>query len=296
MYIRILSYLFAVSFAGADFVHAQTQADTLEWRGYYPLEIGNAWEWQTQSYWFAIDRREIIADTTIDGKDYFVQAAYTSLIDLLNGGGESSADTTLLRYDTLASRVVALTDVGEQEWEGHSCDLSAEFGTTISCAVVDGRYAYEGEYLVVGTDTIAFNAVKGFLSLGGGISYYHGIGPIPLMGDGNPGGREFTYLRLGGIEYGQQAVFVSTEAEPIPAKIGLAAYPNPARDRVSVELGATQGWVRVYNVLGRQVLQEEHCTGGQCVMDTRVLVPGLYFVQVIPSVGSERRGQFVIAR
>jgi len=54
--------------------HAQVIPDTLDNRRYFPLGVGNEWQYVETDFHSAIpsyQRHRIIADTLVDGKQYF---------------------------------------------------------------------------------------------------------------------------------------------------------------------------------------------------------------------------------
>lgn len=276
---------------GAARVHAQGEvvADTLDWRQYYPLEVGNAWEWETTILvaYHGLDRRAIVGDTLMGGQRYFVQAAYAVAVDPVQGLNEAVTDTVYLRYDTLRTRVVALARDGTAE-QDYTCDLSAAFGTVAPCDLmgemhVGGGYAWDDGRLVVGGDTLHVPAVKHLYNVGGGVSYYHGVGMLPGIGDGAVGGTGFLYVRVGGQEYGERVVFVHTESPPPAVPPHLHLYPNPSPDALTVALAGYGGraTVTLYDLLGRVIASSRSCPEPRCTLSVTGLAAGRYLVRVV---------------
>ncbi len=285
-------------------VHAQEQTipDTLDWRLYYPLEVGNAWEWKTDILvaYTGFDLREIVADTILNGQRYFVQVAYRSGKDPLHGVDFSHIDSTFLRYDDLHTRVVALREGKEEDY---TCNLSASFGSRATCDLygeinVGGGYAEPGGHLLIGTDTLSHNAVKDFWNLGGGVSFFHGVGYLPGVGDGGAGSISFTYVRVGGKTYGARTVYVGVDNQPPVLSDQVQLYPNPVRDRLTVVFREAEGGasVMVYDVLGRAVLPPQSCHSSPCTVSASSLASGAYFIQVARKEGGSSLHRFAVAK
>jgi hypothetical protein len=70
---------------------ASAQPDTLDWHGYYPLEIGNGWEKRFDGAFLNIERRERIeTDTLVTDHRWFVLTGYEEGWEL----GQDIAGTT----------------------------------------------------------------------------------------------------------------------------------------------------------------------------------------------------------
>jgi hypothetical protein len=183
----------------AQGAHAQVEQvpDTLDWREYYPLEIGNVWEWETHQdgIWFGgdvdeLDHREIVADTMINDLRYFVQVAYKAIEYEVNGDPTVSVWREYLRYDTAQARILQF-HLDQSEESSYTCDLSADFNSSGTCFEMvsggaSGGYASDDDFQVaVGSEQAPFSAVKAYVGLTGGSRYFHGIGRLPVLGDGS---------------------------------------------------------------------------------------------------------------
>ncbi len=83
---------------------------------------------------------------------------------------------------------------------------------------------------------------------------------------------------------------INTIAEPldvsIPLKdniISVMVYPNPADDFVYVNLNAEKelGYtIRLYNLMGQEIFEQEKLNMGQSVINTSQFVGGLYFLEI----------------
>ncbi|MEZ4701218.1 MAG: T9SS type A sorting domain-containing protein [Rhodothermales bacterium] len=301
--IHTLLLLFALPLAAQDTI----QPDTLDWHGYYPLEIGNVWELRFDGAFLNLVRRQRIeADTLVAGHRWFVQTEFVGGVEF--GQDVARYDTLLLRYDEPYGRVLARRPANGEEWD-YTCDLSGDFGAEVSCGADLDEYVYsvpfEGGYvtdpnydypLVVGDDTIAFAAVKGSRVTGGSglIGYYHGVGPLPTWGDDGYGGTiAFSYLRLGGVEYGKATAFVGIEEVPERVPPHVSVYPNPAREKLWIEAGEGVRSISLYDSQGRLGLRRGAC-GSPCKVDLGALAPGVYGVEVELESGElVRRGVVV---
>ena len=276
------------------FAQLEEVNDTLDWRGYYPLEIGNIWEWRTQNpgVWFggdvnSLNHREIVSDTTINDRKYLVQVAYSANEFVATDERKVVVWRDYLRYDTLKTRVVKF-DLNLEGEHGYTCDLSADFNSVGACydwldMGVGGDYASEDNFQVsVGSDYVSYNAVKSFDGLTGGSKYYHGIGSLPIFGDGSEDGTiEFTYVKVGDNEYGTRSVRVGIEKTTEIEESPIELYPNPVKSQLNIatssELRGIK--VRIVDVLGRSTPWTTMCEEKRCQLDVSSLNPGLYVLE-----------------
>lgn len=290
--------------------------DTLDWRGYYPLEVGNTWEYATSgSNDSEYERREITGDTLLDGTSYFVH--WTRRYDANKQPVEQVVD--YLRYDTIRTTVVAhaagdsypawqTADSLEQPWAGPvpiytevvTCDMTVDFGSQFNCEE-DGEdwtvRAY-GEYRHLTYGMIDSKAEKEFSVEGSGIGvmFFHGVGQY--IGS-------YTYLKIGDKEWGESVVLDvdRPRARAAQPRI-LSVYPSPFRERATVVYQAPEGSdiiVTVSDALGRVVHRQtvrtlqsgthRYSLGGQ------ELAAGLYFIQITDSSsGKEDVRRIVLLR
>ncbi|MDX1548581.1 MAG: hypothetical protein R3247_16415, partial [Rhodothermales bacterium] len=119
-------------------LQAQPTPDTTDWRGYYPILVGNAWEYQITNP-FVLDTTyrlvEMIQDTIIGGR------AYTAERHRLYIGSRDQQFPTgyvYVRYDTTAATVRAIHRLADgtltAEEPYYTCDFSAPFDSTLPCA------------------------------------------------------------------------------------------------------------------------------------------------------------------
>ncbi len=288
------------------------QPDTLDWRGYYPLEIGNVWELRFEgAFRTTVRRLRIETDTLVAGQRWFVQTLYEEGWD--TGRDVASYDTLLLRYDEPYGRILAHSPSTGEEWD-HTCDLSGDFGAEVWCGAdlrehahsvpFIGYYASDPEYanshILVGSDTVTYAAAKYSPVTGGWsiVSYYHGVGPLPSWGDDSYGGTiTFSYLRLSGVEYGKAATFVGTERVPEDAAFQMAVYPNPARETLWIAVGDSDHVrsLSIYDGMGRLQQRYGACES-PCRLSLGTIASGVYMVRAELDSGATVWRPFVAAR
>ena len=193
----------------------QPTPDTLDWRRYYPLAVGNVWEYQVAEG-EPLLRREIIGETLALGREYFLMDETAYDYDYLGGGTELEvffSNMFFVRYDT-SGTVVALRDVESDTSAAPRSELSyatgdwyfdlrMAFGDTVRFGAgeadvysISGGY---GETVEIGNAMVVVAAHKFFQGALGFESYAADIG---FLGGGNLWGPHITYSRVEGVEYG----------------------------------------------------------------------------------------------
>lgn len=290
------------------------EPDTTDWRTYFPLEVGNAWQYLGQesvppdghladilSGW------RVEADTTVGGTDYFVlRSCWFEL-----GTPVSCPDVTLVRYDLPDAMIVARNpDTGEDAWwYPIPCDLDAPFNAPqVDCrgpgtgggAWYTYGYGYD-QTVVVPPDTLRGMTVKGFSD--GGISGYDlaaGLGFTAYESTELPFFRNLIYADVGGQEVGTSAFVFPTAAEPAPeadgADLALAVVPNPARGHATLAFRLpvpSEVAVALFDPLGRRVrvtAPRRLGAGAQRIaLDLGALPPGVYVARLTTESGSAAR-------
>jgi hypothetical protein len=288
---------------GAHGITAPTHIspDTLDWKRYFPLEIGNVWEYREVESGPPLWRREVIGDTVRGGWRYFV-------LDELNPV-QAGRETFYARYDT-AAFVVILSDLAADTIPAprYGCchglmgifDLSAAFGDTVSSPVPDDSseyYTVDGGYggIVLGRPV---EAVKCFdLEDFWRECYAADVGPI----EGYSLKRVvLTYAKINGVEFGTSR-YTSVEDPDSPQHevISATVFPNPARSTASVIFdGAVTGMIRitVYNVMGQVVSSEYVLSAGEHRLMLGGLPAGLYFVKLSTPSGGKSIQPLTVVR
>lgn len=271
-------------------VHAQEPVPdtTSAWR-YFPLEVGNVWEYEGYGPLTPEDHRwEVVGDTLLEGRHYFA-----AIRECISECFPTSVPTGyLFRFDSTAARVVVRypEDVPGTEYLffGGGCALDAPFGAEAACyesdldvsggydetfELADGGVLEGVTYKVFGTPTVYWGYVAG----------------IGLVEDAfleyEPRERRLAYARIGGVEYGTP-IPVAAEGAPPQSAVALAVFPNPSRGEATVrlDLDVTQRVVlAVYDVLGRRValLHVGPLPAGdhRFLFDASALSAGTYFVR-----------------
>ncbi len=287
--------------AGPSQAQPDVRPDTADWRGYHPLEVGNVWEWRTSLLvaFEQLDQWEIIGDTLVDGQRYFVQASYTSVVSHGNPA-EIVLDTLWIRYDSTATRIVARSPQSMEEW-AYTCDLAADFGGRMPCEEFEEVNFYGGPADGVELSTwdgaaVPFTTSKSYCNLGYCLMYYHGVGPLPGVGDGDAGTIAFTYLRIGGVEYGSRAIRVDVEAEPQRRPARVSVYPNPAHQQVWIDSAVTGSQVTLFDALGRTMGAATTCSNTPCGIDVSAFPAGRYMVRVDKGGKGDVEAALVVVR
>lgn len=282
---------------------AQPIPDTLDWRRYFLLEVGNQWQYRSEDFGFVhYTRWYIRGDTLIEAQTYFIIeiSGYDANLQPL----EQLRRTNVIRYDTTNALIVERTrdQAGtpvEIWWLDVPCGLDAPFQARHECTgirtgmdyFVDGLY---NTSIVIGSATVDVAALKLFDSLGGGWTLAADIGLVGSVVEGGSPVTELVYAHVGGQSYGEAAIPTASEQAPeVPSGLAITVvYPNPfsttttlvyqaqAPGRLSVEL---------YDVLGRRVRTYEAGSPGsyQIVIDGSDLSAGTYFVRLVAPSGGQ---------
>jgi hypothetical protein len=124
--------------------HTSILADSLDWHRYFPLAVGNAWEYETSpgpagGYY----RVTIVADSVVGDRRYFAMV----------GSGSAPTDTVYIRYDTLAY-VVVVPDI--------DADTTGEEVAAMKCFEVDEipwRQCYAADVGFLGGESLHWSTL-----------------------------------------------------------------------------------------------------------------------------------------
>lgn len=264
--------------------------DTTDWRRYFPLEVGNRWQYLAtdqygESYYgWSIDR-----DTTIEGEEYVIVEYCTEY-----GCSDEGRNRGLIRYDAqhsyIAHRIQVPEDSYDTWWDEAPCALDAPFDTQVECG---GRasnnyftFGGPGYTVVVESDTLRDQTYKLFDSLPYVTEVVSGLGIIsqryPVA---RPDAYDYlVYARVGGVEFGEQAFAFPTSEEDRPRRDSPAfsVGPNPTRGRAVVTLaGGPAARVEVFDAVGRRVRTVDVAPSGSerlVSLDMGALALGVYAV------------------
>ncbi len=306
--ISLLSLLFAGAALGQD---TPVVIDTLDWQRYYPLEIGNTWEYGGLNSYVST----IVGDTLANGHRYFIQRDSILAVGTLG----PFIHTFYVRYDT-AGTVVTLpsleADTVEVPVPFHNIyidvdflmyfDMRTAFGDTLYYGAPDTLYHVQGGYnesRQIGYELVEVDALKCFREQGftaGWIECY--AADIGFVGGGNLFGSELNYAKVGGIEYGRLPTPVEAAAE-VPAQFSIETiYPNPFKGRATVAYRLPKPssiTVEVFNVLGQRIWRERSSVQaagvGRYPLQSRAWSAGLYFVRLTTESGAQSVRSVVIA-
>ena len=273
-------------------------ADTLDWRGYYPLEIGNQWQYETVDDLLrsSFERWHITKDTLVLNTLYYT-LEYNSV---WHNGETISAPPFLIRYDTLGAGILLFNQVDgdsvvESQWSEVPCGLNASFNSDSECELDTYRVQgmYDVEYDFQG-DTKIFPAEKSFITLGGGKTFISGLGLTKRGIDGSTMKTSLVYAVIGSDIYGSPVISTSRVADENKAQaLGITVFPNPlsGSDQLQAHVQSPATGIhhfRIFNLLGQEIVVfsmhldnpvndlplEEHIGD---------LPNGIYFIEVVTS-------------
>ena len=273
---------------------------TAAWR-YYPLEVGNVWEYENPNGPFPsiFYQRRVVGDTTALGHRYFVMERRST------SAPAAPPSRSYVRFDTVTAtpRSLLVFATGPPSEDVIGCPLDTTVGEALDCSDAFGfgtLGSHQVEPVVIGgsraegpADTVR-TVVKSYaVGLGFYVVYAADIGIIRQGGEGADSW--LTYARIGGVEYGASRFPTAITTRP-RGPVSLRIDPNPARDRAALVLdGHAPGTARVevVDLLGRRVLAVERPLGAgrqSLALDVGGLAPGAYVVRV------EARGEVGTAR
>lgn len=270
---------------------------------YYPLSVGNVWEYRRVDYLgheeCSRSRLDVLRDTVVEATNYYLvrEASY----DCENPRALGHVSRLMRFDDTLARVVVRGSDGQETAWTDTRCPLDADFGVMLP----DGCDSYSWEVERVGTDQKSYsNCWRGSADLSN-ITYRYQQGRgLVARAEENLGGYNFRtleYSRVDGVEQGTSTLWpVSTEAGPVPEGAPEGLYPNPARQHVTVTFALDRPqpvMFEVFDALGRRVFT--HALGPrprghhEATVSIRNLASGAYVLRVFGREGYLRSYRLV---
>lgn len=254
----------------------EVEPDTLDWHGYFPLEVGNVWQYDVEvtDYAFGtvgewIEQWEVTGDTTFGGRTFFRLDMTCDSVSVLEGYyiapcGPDEIESNYMRYDETAANL----EIREGEnrpwhWTGwHWLDhyefrLDAPFYYEDAGPI--GFAYFPVDSVRIGGETVDAG-IKGITvwdAVPGGFTFAHGIGLVAQgFYDGGGLSQRLRYVRTSSVELGHFFNVATEWPPPSRGDITLEAYPNPVSDAFAVELnGAAAGTftLELFDVLGRRV-------------------------------------------
>ncbi|HLT47375.1 MAG TPA: T9SS type A sorting domain-containing protein [Rubricoccaceae bacterium] len=282
---------------------------TAAWR-YFPLQIGNVWEydeawWLYPAFYRYVSIEEVVADTLIENEVYFV--IETTRVQTVPEPLPPEIYFDFVRFDTLASTLVWRNP--RPLWGGCRFDedfpADPEVGREIKCPLDDltGVLLYGGyNQLVEIDDDVVATAVKDYHRSFHGVwlntRFGANIGLIyESSGEGHSVDRTLRYARVGGVEYGEPSG-VANEPDVPGSGLAVTAYPNPSRSSVTLDLAAPSpqaAMVEVFDALGRRVYAGAHAVNGaaRVRLDASRWAPGVYVVRATAEDGARATARVV---
>ena len=269
--------------------------DTASWQ-YYPLDIGNAWEYENDSG--DIKRIDVMSDTLIDGIGYRI-VRYIEL-------GQDKRE--LVRFDSSTSSIILhLYGVGDFDSTPH-CPFDEGEGE-VSCArggdqIVDieekGLIVFGGSTPGSGSDSVSVVAKSYDLSSGFRAVYARDVGLVYESGDGY--WKALTYYRVGSEEHGIRGVAVSSGYNPYSGN-KISIWPNPASHKLKINVCIKsepgESNIRIYDSSGRIVYEYDvgvSLFGCELIeQDVSSLSAGAYILAARVGGGYVASRQFIVA-
>lgn len=289
--------------------------DTVNWHRYFPLAVGNTWEY-IDGEAFPETRLELLSDTTVGGKTYF--RARESLYGIIYPSTETALfdlNDYFIRYDT--SGVVLFFDSIENDvppypesfslglLEIRHIDLRSAFGDTFSF----GTESWETISVSGGSDravrvagvSLPVDALKIFTY---GIGYFSYATDIGFIGGGNLWGPRLMYAKINGAEFGERVIHVGIDSDDIlPLSLDITTlYPNPASEilHYAIQNPNRRGLViEIWDVLGRMRIKDMVARGRNEVfsrLDLSRLPNGQYHLVVTSDIAELDRQSFILVR
>ena len=298
--------------------------DTLDWHGYFPLEVGARWQYgfldvesvEIQHKW--MEDWLVARDTLISGERYAViEGRCKWMSDTSDPKAPQCAPETVqerfVRYDEEAANLVELHDdepPTERFFLGHDYALDGPFHTSDSGDKGAGR-SYT---LYRPSDTLTIEGVAVDVPLKGvhvhgdspaGATFAHGIGLVYRYNSvGTPGWyQSLWHAEVGGKTYGSYRPVASERPVDAAAEARVSVYPNPAATKVTVEFTLPEpvsAALEVYDALGRRVFQTSQTPMPAGRHTTRLslnrLAAGLYAVVLVADGTAAASTSIVVAR
>ena len=251
---------------------AQVPPDTLDGHRYYPLAVGNVWEYHEAELPRHFTRHTLTSDTTVGAHRYFRRVTHFEAPTATDTIRWTEYD--YVRYDT-AGVVVAVPSPGADTVAVDPCwgdafmrDLRLGFGAVVPCpepgwwpgpdsVVVEGAYntVWQPEVLSGTAQYVEVAAVKNFYI--NQLIWTGFVADVGPTGSGNLWGPRLHYARIGGVEYGNPEITLAQEPfTPEAAALEVRVLGNPVRGRAAFEVrAASPQWAQadVLDALGRRL-------------------------------------------
>ena len=257
---------------------------------YFPLSIGDVWEYSECNPDFFLDchylysRRTVVDTVRVEGDLYFVE-----VFDRLEDGAWTPKGETILRYDSTTARVVIADASARYLWYVTACPLDSPFYTTCEgggLVVFGSEDGGGGRYP---DELIGLRSYKSFGSSDDSQDVLEGVGWI-----GGYDWTDSTTLRYASVrqddgtvrEYGER-YNVASQDRPEAGGLVLSAAPTPTAGPLALAVDAPMAGtvtLEAFDALGRRVWRHEVAlgTGRQRVeVDASGWASGLYVVRAL---------------
>lgn len=280
--------------------------DTLDWRRYFPMEVGNQWQYvggDGASYW----RERIIGDTLINGNRYSTRlmeagSSPDDLTELVRRTHERYADDGAY---VLEARIRPGDSVFTDQWRGDVCAVDAAFNTLGDCPELQARNNVYGGYggtVEIGGMVVEVAAIKEFDTVGSLVRTAADIGLVEITYEFGATAT-LEYAVVAGAEYGSPVVATSHDlASGIAHLSSVSVYPMPTRGSVWINVDGVSSAVsiKIINLLGQAVLQRDIDQQGamshRIHVDLSALRSGYYMVAAVADRGKPFTTPLVIIR
>jgi hypothetical protein len=276
----LLTLLLAVAPAGA-----QPVPDTTAPARYFPLEVGNVWEYRGEGFFEGYQRRAVVGDTVADGVPFF---RYRVEHFALDGAPAGPAVERLVRIDpaTHALRTPGGDPLELAELHLTTCALDAPFFDELFTCPGSAVVLSSGgpDTVMVGDDAVP-TSLKYFDDNSREVLgwYAADVGLVGVLM--RTGQVTLEYARVGGVVYGAPVPVAAAPAPGAPSALRLGASPNPAGRTVTLALELTAPGlvsVEVFDAVGRRVHREARALLGgtsTLMLDASAWAPGTYVVR-----------------
>jgi hypothetical protein len=241
---------------------AQEVPDTTDAWSYYPLAVGNIWEYDGQQMNPYDYRVEIVGDTLIDGVQYFLEAYSEPLSADGARQWRRVGDARAIRFDTSLAMVLARrSDGDEQVWHPGGCPLDSAFGAIAECAYTTGTLVtggYGQSFTLADGTVLSGVTYKQFEPTLPFYGYVAGLGHVWTDLRFEPWITVLAYARIDGVEYGTPLPTSNDEPPLTAPAANLSVVPNPVTAQSTVHLLLHEPAVvrvAIYDLLGRELIR-----------------------------------------
>lgn len=289
----VLLALGTLAVVGTRVSHAQ-EVDYLR---FTPLDVGNEWHYEVRSLMghsvnFPYLVVRVDRDTLVNGSQRFV--LQERRLDALRE--EIQRHECIFRLSDEGLYEGCHMRLGFPSWTASSPPLvKADTTIRIGSDVVEVAYEAMRGYSISGTMGSGGGGTLRYASDIG--QYFHWAESFDRGGAVSSSTETvLVYAKVGENTYGSEVTALSNEGTlPAIADLGIHVYPNPARERITLDVvGSMTGiHVEVFDMLGRLQIRTEFA-GSHHELDVSSLPSGLYLVRV-SSGAAVATGMFVRA-